>query len=217
MKIIDLSHSIKNNMPCFGAKWHITTLLEQMGTIKEVGRNTTKLVLGSHAGTHIDSPAHFIQDGRTIDQIPLEELVGKVTIVDFSHLKENHPIEPQMLSGIDITSKMIFYFDWAKKFKNADFYKNYPYFTQKTADFLIKNGVKLIGMDTPSPDDSRTKLGSEEDSIIHKKFLQNNVILIEYLNNLDQITDFEGWTLVAMPLKLENCDGSPARIFIYKE
>lgn len=218
MQIIDLTHEIKEDMPCFGAAWHCPFTIEQMGTVDTVGRNTSKITIGSHCGTHIDSPRHFIKNGRTIDKIDLEELVGDVSIYDFTNLKENDCITVEMLKKLKITERVIFNFNWADKFYDSaqKFYNNYPYFSDDSADYLIQNGVKLVGMDTPSPDDSRIKLGSIEDSKIHKKFLSNNIILIEYLNNLNSIKDLNNWKIVAMPLKLKNCDGSSARVCIIK-
>lgn len=216
MQVIDLTHSIQNDMPHFNAEWHCSTELKQMGKIENVGRNTTRVTIGSHCGTHIDAPAHFIKNGRTIDEIELSELIGKVSIFDFSDLKENECVTVEMLKKLKITEKIIFSFGWEKNFKTDKFYKNYPYFSDEAADYLIHNHVNLIGMDTPSPDDSRIKMGSAEDSKIHKKFLSNNIILIEYLNNLDKIDDFSDWNLIAFPLKLKSCDGSSARVCIYK-
>lgn len=216
MQIIDLTHSIENGMPHFNAPWHSQTTLEQMGSIDNVGRNTTNLNIGSHCGTHIDAPAHFIEGGRTIDEIKLSELMGPVSIFDFSFLQENECITLDMLKNIKLSEKVIFYFNWAKYFKTDKFYKNYPYFSDEAADYLVECKVKLIGMDTPSPDDSRIKMGSEDDSKIHKKFLNKNIILIEYLNNLAGIQNFNDWNLIAFPLKLKKCDGSSARVCIYK-
>jgi arylformamidase len=121
-----------------------------------------------------------------------------------------------MLRTIRLSTKIIFFFNWARYFNTSKFYKEYPYLTEDAANFLIKAGIQLIGMDTPSPDDSRTKIGSPEDSKIHKILLKNNVILIEYLN-IPKLDIFSGWNLVALPLKIKSCDGSPARIFIYRD
>ncbi len=216
MQVIDLTHTIENDMSFFNAPWHCKTDLMQMGTIDKVGRNTTKLTFGSHCGTHMDAPAHFIKDGRTIDEISLEELIGKVNILDFSHLEENQCVTVEMLEKIDLSEKVIFNFGWTKNFNIDKFYKDYPYFSYEAADYLVEKCVKLIGMDTPSPDDSRIKLGSSEDSRIHKKFLSNNIILVEYLN-LDKVKDYNGWNLIAFPLKLKGCDGASARVCIYKD
>ena len=93
---------------------------------------------------------------------------------------------------------------------------DYPYFTKDAAEFLVSKNVELVAYDIPSPDDSHTKLGSEFDSQIHKIFLENGIILAEYLANLDKLSTYEGWSIVVLPLKIKNGDGSPARIFLYK-
>ena len=219
MEIIDLTHEISEEMPCFGAKWHNPVKLERMGTIDSVGRNTTKITIGSHCGTHIDSPNHFIKEGRTIDKISLNELIGDVSIYDFSFLKENDSLTTEMLKNLTITEKVIFNFNWAHNFyiSKEKFYHNYPYFSDEAVNYLIEKGVKLVGMDTPSPDDSRIKLGSLEDSKAHKKFLSNGIILIEYLNNLNLVKDKEGWKVFAFPMKIKNCDGASARVCLFKE
>jgi len=219
MQIIDLTHEIKEGMPCFGARWHNPVKFEKMGTIEEVGRNTTKIIIGSHCGTHIDSPNHFIENGLTIDKIELNKLIGDVSIYNFTNLKMNECVTLEMLKKLNITEKVIFNFNWAEKFyiSSQEFYNNYPYFSDEAIDYLIKKGVKLVGMDTPSPDDSRIKPLSIEDSKAHKKFLSKGVILIEYLNNLNSIVDNAGWKIIAMPLKLKNCDGSSARVCLIKE
>ena len=121
-----------------------------------------------------------------------------------------------MLEEIQITKKMLFKFGWGKNWGSKTFYFGYPYFTEDAAKYLISQNVELIAYDAPSPDDSRTKLGSSEDSIIHKIFLENNIILVEYLANLDQIKELNGWSISANPLKIKGGDGSPARVFIFK-
>ena len=217
MIFIDLTHIIHNNMPRFGAYWHCDTQIEPMGKVVSEGRNTSKLTFGSHAGTHMDSPRHFLDEGRTIDQIDVSELIGPVKIVDFSFLGKNECVTLEMIRKIELAEKMIFRFDWSKVWEKGDFYHEYPYFSDEAADYIVNSQkVKFIGMDTPSPDDSRITSGSPEDSKIHKKFLRAGIILVEYLNNLDKIEDLDGWTLAALPLKLENCDGSPIRAVIYK-
>ena len=91
-----------------------------------------------------------------------------------------------------------------------------PFFTKEAAEFLVSSNVELIAYDSPSPDDSRTKLGSDEDSLIHKIFLTNDIILVEYLANLDQVKDLQGWNISVNPLKIKSADGSPARVFLFK-
>ena len=215
-KIIDLTYDIEEGMTTFNAHWHPTVSIKQLGRLGFEGRETRKISLGTHTGTHVDAPLHFIKNGKTIDQIPLQKLIGQVTIVNYSNLKENQPVTVEMLRRVKVSTKMLFKFGWGRFWGNKKFYTGYPYFTKEAAEYLVSKKVELIGIDIPSPDNSNTKLGSKEDSQIHKIFLKNGIILVEYLANLEKVTDYESWNIVVLPLKIKGADGSPARVFIYK-
>src|SRR5574337_1838289 len=181
MDIIDLSYNIEEGMITFNAPWHPVVYIKQLGRITFEGRETREISFGTHTGTHIDAPLHFIKGGKSVDYIPLQKLVGEVTIIDFSHLKENEAVTSEMLSKINITRKMIFKFGWGKHWGDKKFYKDYPYFTRDAANFLVSKKVELIAFDIPSPDDSRIEIGVDEDSPIHKILLSNEIILVEYV------------------------------------
>ena len=220
-KIIDLTHPIEEGMTSFDAYWHPKVSIVQAGKIDSEGRETRKISFGSHTGTHMDAPLHFVKGGKSIDQIPLDKLIGKVTIVDLTNLKENQMVTRKMLENITITKRMLFKFGWGKQWGSKAFYQDYPFFSEEAVNYLIANNVELAAMDTPSPDDSRIKLskevlGSKGDSPMHKLFLKNGVILVEYIANLDQVEDYDGWNIIVMPLKIKGADGSPARVCIYK-
>lgn len=219
MNVLDLTYKIEVGMPTFGAHWHSKVKINQLGKIDIEGRETREIVIGTHTGTHIDAPLHFFKSGESIDQIGLEKLMGKIDILDFSYLKAGECVSRQMLEKLEIKNeKVILKFDWGKYWSSERFFCEYPYLTVDAAEYLIERKVSLIGMDTPSPDDSRIQFGSEKDSQIHKLFLKNKVILIEYLANLSDIgNDCKGWSIVAMPLNIKGADGSPARVLIYKD
>ena len=125
MKIIDLSYVIENGMPTCGTSWHENVNIRQLGKISEVGRNTHSILLGSHTGTHMDAPYHFIECGRTIESTPLDVICGEISIVDFSSLKAGSIVTMSDVSELKITERMLFRFDWFKKWKTADFYKSF--------------------------------------------------------------------------------------------
>lgn len=218
MKVLDLTYKIEEGMPTFGAHWHCKVQVDQLGKIDVEGRETRKVVIGTHTGTHIDAPLHFFENGKSIDQIELEKLMGKIDILDFSYLKSGEYVTREMLEKLELKNgKVIFKFGWGKHWGSKNFFLEYPYLTVDAAEYLIEKKISLIGMDTPSPDDSRIKFGSENDSQIHKLFLKNKIILVEYLANLDNIdNEYDGWCIVALPLNIKGADGSPARVLIYK-
>jgi arylformamidase len=214
-EIIDLTYNINEDMITYPTPWHPKVEIERLGKIEEVGRNTRKIIIGTHTGTHIDAPLHFIENGNSIEKIPLTKLIGEVTIVDFSSMKCNHSISKEDISQIPFSKKILFKFGWEGKWNNMEFYENHPYFSKEAANLLVSKGVELIGYDTPSPDSS-LKNNNEIDSPIHKIFLKNDIILLEYVANLSKIDDFNNWTIVVAPMKIEGSDGSPSRVFIYK-
>jgi len=218
-KIIDLTYQMQEGMITF-AYWHPPFLIKKVGRQEVEGRETKWISFGSHTGTHTDAPLHFIKNGKTIPDIPLTKLVGKVAIADFTKLKENEFVTKDMLKRIKITKKMIFKFGWGEYWNKKKFYRGYPFFSKEAAEYLVDKKIELLAMDSPSPDDSRIKLskgviGTDLDSPIHKVFLKAGVVLVEYLANLDKVKDYDGWVIVAAPLKIRSADGSPARVFIF--
>lgn len=215
-KFVDLTYNVEEGMTTFNAPWHPRVSIEQLGRHGFEGRETRKIRLGTHTGTHVDAPLHFIKGGKSVDEIPLDKLIGEVTIIDFSYLKDNEPVTKDMLDNILITKRILFKFGWGKYWNNKKYYVNYPFFTKESAEYLVSRKVQMIALDTPSPDDSRIKFGGDEDSPIHKILLGKGIILVEYIANIENVNDYNGWNILVMPLKIKGADGSPARVCIYK-
>ena len=214
-KIIDLTLTLEQGMPTYPAPWHPVVELTQLGRFSIEGRQTTKIVLGTHTGTHIDAPAHFLPDSKTVTDIKLDQLMGEVSLVDFSGLGKNELITLEMVKKLKVSERMIFYFDWSKNWDTQAYYREWPYFTKDAAEHLVQNGLRVMGLDTPSPDAS--KMIDNEDCPVHKILLGQGVVLLEYLTNLTEaIEDPEGWGVIALPMKIRDADGAPARICLVK-
>lgn len=223
-KIIDLTYLIEEGMTTFNAYWHAPVEISQLGRYGFEGRETRKILFGTHTSTHVDAPRHFVKQGQSIEAIPLDKLIGPVTILNFSYLSshsKNRYVTGKMLSKLELAKKVVFKFGWGKYWGDKKFYQNYPFFSPEAACYLVDKKVELVAMDTPSPDDPHISLkgevlGSPQDSPVHKLFLENKVILVEYLANLDQVKEYKNWNLSVMPLKIKDADGSPARVCIFK-
>lgn len=213
LKIIDLSYTIDNNCMTCGTPWHEKVKLKHIGKIRDVGRNTHSIVLGSHTGTHMDAPLHFFDGETGIDEVDLEKICGKCCVVNMSNKKGGSVITKEDLQNVIIEKRMLFRFDWFKHWQKEDFYKGFPFFSIEAAEYLVEQGLKVIALDTPSPDDG-SAIGMKDDSPVHKLFLKNNVTIIEYLTNTDKLDSHKDYQLIALPLKLKNCDGSPARVIM---
>jgi arylformamidase len=213
MKIIDLSLLIEEGMMTFPTPWHPVVEITILGRHGIEGRETRKLVLGTHVGTHADAPRHFIPNGATIDQVPLDVLIGPATVADFQNCGPLHEIgiaDLKQRLGDKKPVRLILRTGWSEYFGNMKFYNEYPFLSEDAAHWLVEKGVRLIAMDTPSPDNPAHSRGTPRDSPNHKVLLGAGVVLVEYLTNLKSVTAQEV-DLIVMPLRLKGCDGSPAR------
>ena len=214
-RIIDLSHVIEQGMLTFTAPWHPRVEISIMGRHELEGRETRRLVLGTHTGTHIDAPAHFVPGGATIDKTPLEILIGPAYLVEFPQCAPMRQIRIQevqaQLPDVSNVKRIVFRFDWSRFWGQEHYYRDWPFLSRDLCQWLIDAGVKLVGMDTPSPDNPSDNRDSGNDSPRHKLFLENGVTLVEYLSHLDLIAK-RCFDLFALPLKIRDSDGSPARV-----
>lgn len=212
-RYVDLTLTIHSGMATFPVHWHPVVEITQLGRHGIENRETRKLVLGTHTGTHLDAPRHFIPGGATVDQLSLDVLIGPADVLDFSHVADS-----QGLTVADFAAKLgdrrperiVLRFDWCQHFGTMKYYSDLPWLTEEAAQWLVDRGVKMIAMDTPMPDNPKNGRNSGNDSPNHKILLGNGTIIVEYLANLASLPEGEV-ELIVLPLKIEGSDGSPVR------
>ena len=207
MNIVDLSLPISAEMP--GVEISTARRLE------EDGWNATTLSLYSHCGTHMDAPRHFLADGKTLDEQDLAAVVGPAMIVDLS------PATPKQLITVDDMravaddvqpgSRILFRTDWHQRFGTPEYRDELPRISLELAKWLVEKQVALIGVEPPSVADVNNK---EELTEVHQTLFHGNVVIVEGLANLDQITQ-PTVLFVALPMNIEGGDGSPVRAIAF--
>ena len=214
-KIIDLSLTIKDGMTTFPVPWHPKVEISTQGRIGIEKRETKKIVLGTHTGTHVDAPKHFIKKGKSIDKVDLNVLKGEALVIDLSYKKKFSEVSVKDLKKFlkKKYERIILNYNWSRNISSIQYYKQHPYLSVEAAKFIIKNGCRLLAMDTPMPDNPKNGYGCDIDSPIHKILLKNNCLIVEYLNNTNSIRKKNTVELTVAPLKIENADGAPARVF----
>lgn len=212
-RIVDLTFPIHEGMTIFPSHWHPIVEITLLGRHGIENRETRKVVLGTHTGTHCDAPRHFIPDGKTVDMLSLDTLIGPAFVVDFSNSQPLQKIEVadfEQQLGSHRPERLVMRFDWSDHWGKSEYYTSPPFISQAAAKWLVDSGVRLLAMDTPSPDNPADSFGSKLDSPVHKILLGNGVILVEYLCNLKELKQRE-IELIVLPLKILGGDGSPAR------
>jgi kynurenine formamidase len=203
MGVIDLSLPVNNEMP--GASISVAKRLEVEGW------NATTLNLYSHCGTHMDAPCHFLPGGASLDQQDLLVCVGPATIVNVAPAKAKQLIEIEDLGSLADSiapgERLLFRTDWHKRFGTPEYRDQLPRISLKLAQFLVDKQVGLIGVEPPSVADVNNKRELTE---VHQTLFRGNVLIVEGLANLDQISSTTV-QFIALPLKIIGGDGSPVR------
>lgn len=218
-RLVDLSHRIVEGMTSFRAPYHTAPEVVVTARHETEGRAVRRLTLGTHSGTHVDAPLHFIPAGPALHELPLETFVGPAAVARLT------PIEPlteigaarlrDALGGSLRHPRLLLELGWSRYWDDPEmFYGQAPYLSTEACTWLLAEGVRLIGMDTPSPDDPRLGRGAAVDSPNHKLLLGRGVVLCEYLTNLETLGSDEVF-LIALPLPVEGADGAPARVVAF--
>ena len=172
--------------------------------------NVSELHCGTHTGTHIDPPLHFIADGTPVDRLPLETLVGPAVVADLTSVE--YDIGPEELDALNLPEGVTRLLCHTR---NSEFWREEsPAFTEDyvavTADgatWLVEHGIRLIGVDYLSVEHRGTP-----GHPTHKTLLSAGVVIVEGMN-LDGVAAGD-YTLVCLPLRLVGGDGGPARALL---
>lgn len=214
--IIDLSMLIHEGMQTFTVPWHPYVEITQLGRHGIENRESRKIVLGTHVGTHVDAPRHFIPNGKSIDQISLDQLVGAAIVLDLSHFEDFHEVTKDELSKIigDLpVERIVCRFDWDYKALGTNaYYSDHAYFSEEACQWLVDIGCRLIALDTPQIDNPKNGRYAPKDSPNHKILLGNNIIIAEGLVNIRQIKQ-QHIDFIIAPINLKDGDGAPSRCF----
>lgn len=204
MKLIDLTHPITRDMPAYpGTK---PPQITNISTLDKKGYREKELALLTHTGTHIDSPAHILQNGITLDIMPLHNFYGNAIVLDFTKNNGKQILlkEIELLDHYKVDF-VIFYTGWYHKWGRPEYFDGYPIPAPEVAEYLTRRGIKGVGIDTISIDPA-----DAVDYEIHKILLNNNIIILENLTNLAEMVG-RIFTLACFPLKIADSDGSPVR------
>jgi arylformamidase len=202
-KWIDISVPIKSGM----VHWPDNPPVK-VGKMLDMGCgdicNVSTLSMGSHTGTHMDGPLHFIRDGASLDRMPMEATIGPARVVE---VRDNESVKPGHLKGLRLRRGERILFktrNSARSWKTDAFDEQFIYISKEAAQVLVDRGVRTVGVDYLSVG------GFKKDGVeTHHILLGAGIWVIEGLN-------FSGvkpgrYELVCLPLKVLDSDGAPAR------
>lgn len=206
MLIHDISMTIKNDMKVYKNKDEKRPLIRKIANHESNGMSESEILMNLHTGTHMDAQLHMIKGGKTIEDIPLADLVTKCRVIDFTEITSS--INAEHLKDLNIKEGEFILFK-TRNSLNKEFNPEFIYLSSSGAEILLDLKIKGVGIDA---------LGierSQSDHLTHKILFQGNIHIIE---GLDLSLIKEGYyTLIALPLKIKDADGSPIRAILIED
>ena len=171
--------------------------------------NVSQMNMSVHTGTHVDAPYHFLKDGKTVENLPIKDLIGRAYVM---HLPDSADlITSELLIEAEIpprTRRVLIRTRnsnlWGEN--NSIFDKSYVALDPEAAKYLVKRGVKLLGVDYLSV----APFSNTEPT--HRILLEAGIIIVEGLN-LSKVSRGR-YNFYCLPLKIAGCDGAPARVIL---
>lgn len=212
-KVIDLSQEIATGMQVFPL--HSPTHVLPWAKREALGFATEAIFCNGHAGTHVDAPYHFLEQGRTIEQVPLDRFFGPAVVYDLTHKPKKSLITDEDLAecakeiapqqgdivlirtGIDV------------QLGRPEYLSDYSGLSESGARYLVKQNVKAVGTDAPGIDHPEATACPA-----HYVLLPEEILIYENLANLGALLDLakgRRFSFHALPLKIRKGTGSPVR------
>lgn len=207
MQIYDVSLTVSPQLPTWPGDPKI--VLERSAKIEEGSNaNVSRINMGVHTGTHVDAPFHFLPDGKAVDHLSLNVLTGRAYVLYLPSVDE---ITASLLEKAEIpprTRRILF------KTRNSEYWNNpggsfrtdFVALSADGADFLVKRGVRLVGVDYLSVAPYKNSRPT------HEILLKAGVVIVEGLD-LSKVSPGR-YTFYCLPLKLKGSDGAPARAIL---
>jgi arylformamidase len=169
--------------------------------------NVSKIAMGSHTGTHMDAPLHFIRTGKGLDEMPLTAAIGRARVIE---IHDPESVKPDELRphGISRGERVLFKTqNSVQRWPSRAFIEDFVYVSQEAARYLAACEIQTVGIDYLSVG-GFFRDGAET----HQALLEAGIWVIEGLD-LSQAEPGE-YELICLPIKVEQSDGAPARAIL---
>jgi kynurenine formamidase len=204
--LIDLTLPIHDGMQLFPG---LPTFESESSVSETTGALTSRFTASTHQGTHVDAPAHYVDDGATLGELPLGLWHGEAVVVDLRQHR-GEPITAAVLDdhaahvGAD-DRVVLLTGDVDEQFGDEAFFDRAAVLTPGAADWLVERRVSLVA------NDFLTEALDDPNRPVHHTLLGAGVPIVEYLCHADAVADL-GWVeFSCFPLNLPAFEASPVR------
>ena len=216
-RLVDLTHPITTK------HWRWRVKIKTVKNYEESSPYRSSVItFSSHVFTHVDAPKHFLPEGKTLQDLPLDQWFGEAAVVDLSSCGPNEPITAEQLESYEGHIRqgdiVLLRTDWPLKrsIDTKEFWTEAPYTTKEACQWLVKKQVKAVGYDYPPDYSIRYPITepdrpiSREEYTTHYIFFPAGICVVEYLTNLHLLKKNRVMVYI-FPLPIEDGDGCPVR------
>lgn len=213
-RMIDLSQELYHNCPVMPE--FEPPKLEYLLVGARDGWTLERITMNLHSGTHMDAPAHLGDFSLTLDRIPVERFQGRALFVPLGAKAAGEPItaadlEPYAGQMVDDTVVLL-YTGWGEKRGwSKEWVYGSPYVSNEAAHLLVERGVRGVGIDHFSIGGT-----GAENKETHRILLGANIWVAEGLQLDDPALSDGEWHVMAMPVKIRDSSGAPARVVAFR-
>ena len=206
MNYIDISWPISSDMTAYKDRSVVRIIPTK--NFEHDGVRESLITLGSHTGTHIDAPAHFIVDGVTTDALSIDATVGPCVVIDMTQCTDSITRKNLVAFAGQIQqgARILFKTRNSARTPTDPFDATFVYIDQQAAEYLVELKIQAVGIDYLGIE--RNQKGHET----HRALLSAGVVIIEGLR-LEHVTPGD-YFLYCLPLALVGVDGAPARAIL---
>ncbi len=207
-KWIDISYPLSKDMIYWPHDPVPPSVVSNSMTVEEGTITMTQMTINTHHSTHIDAPRHFFPDGQTIDQMPLDAIMGPARVIE---IKDTVSIKPEELEAHNIQAKerILFQTINSSYYQKGKFVEDFVYISTEAAHYLKDKGVAVVGIDYLA-------IGSfkDRDNLIevHKTLVGNGIWVIEAIN-LSEVKA-GNYEIICLPIKIKDGDAAQARAIL---
>lgn len=218
MRIVDLTLELSDGMQTHPAhaRCVVIEFLTHQGTAPRFrppcqGSATRILMFSDHIGTHVDAPFHFISTGKTIESVPLDQLIGPAVCLDVSAKPPAQPVTPEMLeaaerhAGVRVEKGDILLFRAWPGHHTDEGFMHCAGLNPASVEWVVARGVKVLGCDLASPEDPQDLTRP-----VHMVLLDKGILIMEHVAHLETLP-VPRFQFVGLPLRIRGATGSPIR------
>jgi arylformamidase len=213
-RLIDVSHTVEDGMVTYKGlpapiicDWLSRDASRQRyapGTEFQIG----KIEMVANTGTYVDSPFHRYENGKDLSELPLE------SVADLECLVVRVPPGTTTIDEIPLASAkvkgraVLFHTNWDRHFRTDAYFENHPHLTARAAEWLVKAGAVLAGIDSFNIDSIATG-----ERPVHSILLDREIVICEHMRGLSAVPD-TGGRFSAVPVKMKGMGTFPVRAYV---